>query len=140
MFLGDIIPFASSNKSSTFDKVYGCQRRPAITSLTARWIPSKQTAGVYEWTGQSDNKSKTMTFFGTGEMRGQLIFSQPSSAYTDAYLLAFAPKPTHQKYHHSPRIETPLFSSSSYHPTFSSTPSTLSKVFQCHRHQHFQNI
>ncbi|CAF3696841.1 unnamed protein product, partial [Didymodactylos carnosus] len=97
-------------------------------NLTARWVPSTQTAGVYEWTGESNKKSKTMTYFGTGEMRGQLISSQPSSSssYTDAYLSAFAPKHTHKKHHHSSTVETSSFSLNNNRPVSSpvTTPQT----------------
>lgn len=73
------------------------RRRPATVSLNIQWVPVPQRSGIYQLSGNGvSRKSKTVTFFGTGEMRGQQTnaTTPPSSDYTDAYLSVFAPKPT----------------------------------------------
>ena len=57
----------------------------------------------------NSRKVKTVTYFGTGEMRGQQtkVTTPPGSDYTDAYLSAFASKPIPTR--HVNRLSTAVF-------------------------------
>ena len=97
---------------TTFDQVYtGQRRRPATVSLNVQWIPVAERSGSYQWSGGDVNsrKVKTVTYFGTGEMRGQQtkVTTPPGSDYTDAYLSAFAAKPIPTR--HVNRLSTAVF-------------------------------
>ncbi|CAF4742587.1 unnamed protein product, partial [Rotaria socialis] len=115
-----IASLASSQISSSmvkeptlFDQVYGgARRRPAMISLNVQWVPVNDRSGAYQWNGSDANnrKEKTVTFFGTGEMRGKQrakAITPPSSDYTDAYLSAIASKPIPTR--HVNRISTAVF-------------------------------
>ncbi|CAF0795127.1 unnamed protein product [Rotaria sp. Silwood1] len=83
-----------------------------MISLNVQWVPVTDRSGTYQWSGNDVNnrKVKTVTFFGTGEMRGQKqrkSITPPSSDYTDAYLSAFAPKPIPTR--HVNRLSTAVF-------------------------------
>ena len=104
---------ATRTESTMFDQAYGSQRRrPAMISLDVHWVPVPERSGSYQWNGSDANgaKMKTVTYFGTGTMRGQQTLNAttpPSSNYTDAYLSAFAAKsiPTRQIH----RLSTQVF-------------------------------
>ena len=109
--------YASSTESTIFDQVYGGQRRrPAMISLNVQWMPVNDRSGTYQWKGSdtSGRKVKTVTFFGTGNMRGQQpatkAVTPPGSDYTDAYLSAFAAKPIPTRHVH--RLSTAVFANS----------------------------
>ena len=117
-----LAPYAASQSSSStrtestlFDQVYsGPRRRPAMISLNVQWVPAERS-GTYQWSGgdTSSQKVKTVTFFGTGEMRGQQqanAVTPPSSDYTDAYLSAFASKQIPTRHVH--RLNTTVFANS----------------------------
>ncbi|CAF1588275.1 unnamed protein product, partial [Adineta ricciae] len=108
-------------ETTIFDQVYGgYRRRPAMISLNVQWIPANDRSGIYqrsEYNGSGSHyarKVKTVTFFGTGEMRGQQQSSKPvtppSSDYTDAYLSTFASKPIPAR--HVQRLSTSVFTNS----------------------------
>ncbi|CAF4674775.1 unnamed protein product [Rotaria sp. Silwood2] len=83
-----------------------------MISLNVQWVPVNDRSGAYQWSGNdiSNRKVKTVTYFGTGEMRGQKqrkSITPPSSDYTDAYLSAFAPKPIPTR--HVNRLSTAVF-------------------------------
>ena len=108
---------ASRTETTIFDQVYGGQRRrPGMISLNVQWIPVDDRSGTYQWKGNdvSGQKVKTVTFFGTGGMRGQQqptkAVTPPGSDYTDAYLSAFAAKPIPTRHVH--RLSTAVFDNS----------------------------
>ena len=93
--------FSSSNvkEPTVFKRVHGTyRRRPATISLNVQWVPVNDHSGIYQWSGNNEigrGKVKTVTFFGTGEMRGRIdsnAITPPNSKYTDDYLSAFSSK------------------------------------------------
>ncbi|UJR26172.1 hypothetical protein I4U23_007516 [Adineta vaga] len=115
---------SSRTETTIFDQVYGdYRRRPAMISLNVQWIPVNDRIGTYQWNENDNNsinssnnysrKVKTVTFFGTGEMRGQQqpkAVTPPSSDYTDAYLSTFASKSIPKRHIH--RLSTSIFANS----------------------------
>ncbi|CAF1588435.1 unnamed protein product, partial [Adineta ricciae] len=108
-------------ETTIFDQVYGgYRRRPAMISLNVQWIPANDRSGAYQWSEYNGSgshyarKVKTVTFFGTGEMRGRQLPSKaitpPSSDYTDAYLSTFASKPIPAR--HTQHLSTSVFTNS----------------------------
>ncbi|CAM4876183.1 unnamed protein product [Rotaria socialis] len=133
-----IASLASSQISSSmvkeptlFDQVYGgARRRPAMISLNVQWVPVNDRSGAYQWNGSDANnrKEKTVTFFGTGEMRGKQrakAITPPSSDYTDAYLSAIASKPIPTR--HVNRISTAVFANAAPIPLKPTSPPLSSK-------------
>jgi hypothetical protein len=106
---------STRTQPTTFDQVYsGPRRRPAMISLNVQWVPTERS-GAYQWSEGDENtqKVKTVTYFGTGEMRGQeqaKTITPPDSDYTDAYLSAFASKPIPTRHIH--QIGTSVFANS----------------------------
>jgi hypothetical protein len=125
---------STRTESTIFDQVYGgYRRRPAMISLNVQWIPVNNRSGTYQLSGSdvSDQKVKTVTFFGTGKMRGQQqakVITPPGSDYTDAYLSAFASKSIPTRHVH--RLSTSVFDNSAPIPLKpTSTPiSTSSSI------------
>jgi hypothetical protein len=86
-----------------------------MISLNVQWIPVADRSGTYQWNGSdtSSRKEKIVTFFGTGEMRGQQqakAITPPSSDYTDAYLSTFSSKSIPTRHIH--RLNTSVFANS----------------------------
>ncbi|CAF0819623.1 unnamed protein product [Rotaria sordida] len=114
-----------------------------MISLNVQWVPVSDRSGTYQWSGNDVNnrKVKTVTFFGTGEMRGQKqsqAITPPRSDYTDAYLSAFAPKPISTKHVH--RLSTAVFANAAPIPLKPITPSLSTNDSMKTSHTRFINI
>ncbi|CAF3622999.1 unnamed protein product [Rotaria sordida] len=138
------ISSSTTSESTIFEQVYGGhRRRPAMISLNVQWVPVSDRSGTYQWSGNDVNnrKVKTVTFFGTGEMRGQKqsqAITPPRSDYTDAYLSAFAPKPISTKHVH--RLSTAVFANAAPIPLKPITPSLSTNDSMKTSHTRFINI